>query len=189
MMYVAFMSNRGDGQLALLFSKGRGGKRSGGGRKASGKFGRDVKGRARAGVPHRVREWYGARVPMHLTVRTIPGAPSLRNHGVAAEIGALFKRRAQRALPSRVVHFSIQKDHLHMLVEADEPEALARGMQGLLSGLARVINRATGNRGSLWRDRYHVHPLRTPTEVRRGIIYVLRNFQKHSGSTAQALDP
>src|SRR5262245_19115355 len=122
-----------------------GGKRRNSGKKATGQFGREATGKPRAGVPHQVREWRGARVPLHVTVRAIPGAPSLRNFAVAAAIGTLLKRRATRqSLPSRVVHFSIQRDHLHMLVEADDQQALARGMQGLLSGLARVINRTTG---------------------------------------------
>src|SRR5262249_12038819 len=110
-------------------------------------FGRDASGRARAGVRHHKRQWDGARVPLHVTVRAIAGAPSLRGFAVASAIGAVLKRRATRSLPSRIVHFSLQKNHLHMLVEADDPRALARGLQGLLSGLARVINRTTGNRG------------------------------------------
>jgi len=183
------MAARRARQLSLVLPKGRGGKRQGAGRKPTGKFGRNAKGQPRAGVRHRARSWDGVRIPLHVTVRTIPGAPSLRGFGVAAEIGTVLKRRAARALPSRVVHFSIQKDHLHLLVEADSRPALARGLQGLLSGLARVVNRATGNRGSLWRDRYHSRQLRTPSEVRRCLIYVLRNASKHRGPTARAVDP
>ena len=82
-------------QLDLAFPM-RGGKREGSGRKATGKFGRDAKGRARAGVRHRLRPWNGARVPMHVTVRAITGAPSLRSFAVAAEIGSVLKRRAGR---------------------------------------------------------------------------------------------
>src|SRR5262249_16766860 len=82
-----------------------------------------------------------------------------------------------------------QNDHLHLLVEADDERSLARGMQGLLSGLARVVNRTTGNVGRLWSDRYHSRPLRTPTEVRHCIIYVLRNSRKHSQSETGPIDP
>src|SRR5262249_37185490 len=135
----------------------------------------------------RRRPAHDARVPLHITVRAIPGAPSLRKTAVAAAIGKVLKRRAGRALPSRLVHFSLQHDHLHMLVEATDPSTLSRGMQGLLSGLARVINRTIGNRGSFWRDRYHARPLRTPSEVRRTLVYVLRNSAKHLG--ASGIDP
>ena len=176
-------------QMPLPTPNTWGGKRRGSGRKATGKFGRDAAGRARPGVRHQKRRWDGARIPLHVTVRALPGAPSLRSFWAAAVIGALLKRRAERALPCRVVHFSLQKDHLHMLVEADDQPALSRGMQGLLSGLARVINRATGNRGKLWSDRYHARSLRTPTEVRHCIVYVLRNHLKHGEAAASLVDP
>jgi len=164
-----------------------GGKREGAGAKPTGRFGRDRRGRPRAGVSHAVRPRHNARIPLHVTVRTIPGAPSLRGFAVAAEIGKILKRRAARTLPTRIVHFSVQRDHLHMLVEATDRQALGRGMQGLLSIVARKVNSTTGNRGTLWQDRYHARALRTPTEVRRGIIYVLRNSAKHIGSTT--VDP
>jgi len=120
-------------QLALDFSKKWGGKRRGAGRKATGKFGRDGDGKARSGVGHKGRDWHGAHVPLHVTVRGVQGAPSLRSHGVAAVIGALMKRRAARPVAMRVVHFSLQRDHVHTIAEADDKQSLGRGMQGLLS--------------------------------------------------------
>jgi len=174
-------------QLEISF-RTWGGKRRGAGRKPTGVFGRDTRGRPRAGVSHATRPHHEARVPLHVTVRTTAGAPSLRGFAVASEMGKILKRRAQRALPSRVVHFSIQHDHLHMIVEAEDRRALGRGLQGLLSGLARVVNRTAGNHGRLWRDRYHARPLRTPTEVRRGIVYVLNNSRKHQPDAGGAVD-
>ncbi|HKA87419.1 MAG TPA: transposase [Haliangiales bacterium] len=123
-----------------------------------------------------------------MTLRAVNGSPSMRNFAVAREIGKLLKRRARRELACRVVHFTIQKDHIHMIVEAADRIALSRGVQGLASGVARVVNRTTGCSGGLWRDRYHARPLRTPTEVRHCLVYVLRNGLKH-GSTACAIDP
>jgi hypothetical protein len=88
----------------------------------------------------------------------------------------------------RVVHFSVQSDHLHLVVEADTAVALVRGMQGLAVRCAKAINRAVGRRGSVWSSRYHAHALRTPTEARRGLVYVLLNFRKHLRAAA-GLDP
>src|SRR5262249_41437073 len=175
-------------QLALPAPRTHGGLRAGAGRKPTGQFGRDAEGRPLRGVVHRTRAGIDARHPLHVTLRTVYGPRNLRHPAVAAEIGKVLKRRALRDLPCRLVHFSIQRDHLHLLVEATDRVALARGVQGIASGIARVVNRATGCDGRVWRDRYHARPLRTPTEVRRALVYVLRNGQKH-GSTASAVDP
>jgi REP element-mobilizing transposase RayT len=67
----------------------------------------------------------------------------------------------------RVVEFSVQSNHVHLLVEAEGAASLTRGMNGLEVRLARRINRALGRSGAFFADRYHARSLRTPTEVRR----------------------
>jgi REP element-mobilizing transposase RayT len=91
----------------------------------------------------------------------------------------------------RVVQFSIQRNHLHFLVEADDRVALARGMIGVSVRLARTYNRVLGRRGKLWAERYHSRALRTPREVRHCLVYVLFNFKKHgaAGASSPSIDP
>jgi putative transposase len=84
-----------------------------------------------------------------------------------------------RGRSDRPTHFSVQRDHLHLIVEAAEDMPLARGMQAVSSRVALAVNRALGRRGPLWRDRYHRHDLTTPRLVRNSIVYVLMNFRKH----------
>ncbi len=176
-------------QLALPEAPTWGGKRRGAGRKPTGQFGHDRRGRPKPGVSHGPRPEIDARHPLHVTLRAVDGSPSLRAFAVAVEIGNLLKRRARRVLPCRVVHFSIQRDHIHLIVEAGDRAAVSRGIQGLASGIARVANRTTGCSGlKLWRDRYHARPLRSPREVRACLVYVLRNGLKHD-VTALAVDP
>jgi len=88
-------------------------------------------------------------------------------------------KKQERRRTFRVIHFSIQPNHLHLIVEATSKTALARGMQGLASGLARRVNRKLRRRGSLFADRYHGQAMAKPTEVRNAIIYVLKNYEKH----------
>src|SRR5262249_36130118 len=164
------------------------GPRENSGRKPTGQFGCDRRGRPQSGVSHGARPELNPRHPLHVTLRAVNGSPNMRNVAVAREIGKLLKRRARRDLACRVVHFTIQKDHVHVIVEAEDRAALSRGVQGLASGIARVVNRTAGCAGGLWRDRYHARPLRTPTEVRNCLIYVPRTGLKH-GSTAFAVDP
>src|SRR5262249_31305662 len=79
----------------------------------------------------------------------------------------------------RIVHFSVQSNHVHLLVEADDKVGLGRGLMGAAIRIARAVNRVAGRRGRVWGDRYHARALRTPRDVRHGIVYVIMNWKKH----------
>jgi putative transposase len=88
----------------------------------------------------------------------------------------------------RVLVYSIQTDHVHLVVEADGRTALIRGVQGLAVRCAKALNRALGRRGPVWDHRYHARRLKTPREVRMAYVYVLLNFRKHLRA-APGIDP
>ena len=88
----------------------------------------------------------------------------------------------------RVCTFSVQADHLHLIVEAASQPALVEGMRGLAIRLARQVNRVLGRRGSLFADRWHGHELKSPREVRHALVYVIANFRKHIAQATARLD-
>src|SRR5438105_4593367 len=106
------------------------------------------------GVPHLKREAFPARIPVHVTVRVVPGVGYLRSQGRAKEIATALREAAVR-FGARIVHYSIQGNHLHLIVEAESRAALSRAMQGLSIRLARRLNRRAGRRGAVFADRYH----------------------------------
>ena len=136
-------------------------------------------------VPHRVRPSHRKGDPVHVTLRVVRGIPSMREEAVERVVKqALSAQRKmldpkKEAKPFQVVHFSIQTDHLHLSVEATDKRALSRGIAGLEIRVARRLNALFGRRGKLWSGRYHRHDLRTPTETRNALRYVLMNAQKH----------
>jgi putative transposase len=89
----------------------------------------------------------------------------------------------------RVVHFSVQGDHVHLVVEAQDAGALSSGARGLSIRTARAINGVLGRRGCVWGDRYHTHALKTPRETRNALVYVLMNFRKHRPADRSPVDP
>ena len=89
----------------------------------------------------------------------------------------------------RLVHFVVLSDHLHLIVEAKDRTALARGMQGLLIRVARRLNALWERSGRVVSDRYHDRILRTPREVRNALGYVLKNAKKHGLRYKSHLDP
>jgi putative transposase len=141
---------------------------------------------ARPSPAHRPRAPHDARWPVHVTLRARDAIPSLRS----ARVFPIVRRSLSASHKSafRVVHFSVQSNHIHLVVEGDTQVALVRGVQGLSGRCAKAVNRAVGRRGSVWSSRYHGHALRTPTETRRGLVYVLLNFRKHLRA-APGVDP
>lgn len=125
---------------------------------------------------------------MTLKVRAEVG--SLRRLHAAAAIGTALEMGCNR-LGLRVAHFTIQNDHIHMLVEADGTRELSRGLQGLCIRIAKGLNRAIGRTGQVFADRYHGRALGSPTEVRNALVYVLGNHAKHAGvgTKVDCVDP
>jgi len=78
-----------------------------------------------------------------------------------------------------VLQFSVQRDHVHLIVEAVDVRTLSRGLQGLAIRIAKRVNRVLGRHGRVWDDRFHARTLRAPREVRNALVYVLHNWRKH----------
>ena len=114
---------------------------------------------------------------MHVTVRFARALPSMREQALARTIMTQIRRANSRSW--RVVQFSIQATHVHLLVEIENEVELARAMKGWGVRVAKSINQVLRRRGNVAQGRYHVHPLRTPREVRHAIAYVSCNAHKH----------
>ncbi len=164
-------------QIQLPF-RSWGGARPGAARKPAG---------ARAGVSHRPRAKLAARHPVHVTVRVREGLPALRNRRVYAVLRGAFAAGCDR-FGFRLAHYSVQRDHVHMIVEAKDRHALTRGMQRMLIRVEKALNRLWGRKVSVFAERYHDRVLRTPKEVRSCLVYVLNNARRHGLRLAQGLD-
>jgi REP element-mobilizing transposase RayT len=114
-----------------------------------------------------------------VTLKVREDVPSLRSAKLVREIERSFARACERGR-FRVVHYSIQHDHAHLMVEARDSEALGRGMKAIAARFARAVNRVFARSGRVLRDRYHLHVLETPREVRNALRYVLLNGRHHA---------
>ena len=130
-------------------------------------------------MPHDKRKDFPSTEPCHVTLRVIPGLSSLRDGDVAREIEEAFRRGCVRK-GMRLVHYSIQDDHAHLIVEAKGVIALGNGMKSIASLFAFAVNRALGRTGKVLRDRYHHRVLKSPRQVRNAIAYVLLNARRHA---------
>ena len=153
-----------------------GGRRPGAGRKP----------RPNPRIRHRSRERFTVLLPCHVTLRVRSDVPSLRTVRLVREVEGSFAQVCERG-SFRVVHYSLQGNHAHLVVEANNREALGRGMKSIASRLAKAVNRVFKRSGPVLADRYHVHVLRTPREVRNALAYVLLNARKHAARAGQTL--
>jgi REP element-mobilizing transposase RayT len=150
-----------------------GGKRKGAGRKAQ----RHADG-SRVEQSHAKRPRFTKSRPLHITLEVTKEVPNLRSKHLASVITDAIGR-ANRREDFRVVHFSVLGTHMHLICEADGPVMLASGMKSLTGTIAKAINKRLGRKGRVIAGRYHLHVLRTKTEVRNAMQYVLRNAEHH----------
>lgn len=165
----------GKSEQLMLFKK-RGGKRRGAGRPPKGK---------RAGAPHKPRPFLHARYPVHVVLRVIAAVGNLRRRCVYQAIREATITTARRE-DFRIIHLSIQRTHVHLIVEASDKRALASGMQGFQISAAKHLNAAISKgkpgprrRGTVFPDRYHAEIIMSPRQARHTLAYVMNNFRKH----------
>jgi len=169
-------------QLGLFEpGKKRGGKRRGAGRPAKGK---------RSSEPHKERPFLHARYPVHVVLRTVRAVGSLRRRCVWQAIREATLTTAMRE-DFRIIHVSLQSTHVHLIVEASNKDALARGMQGFQISAAKHLNAAISKgrpgpqrRGTVFPDRYHAEIITSPTQARHTLSYVMNNWRKHEEDRA-----
>src|SRR5262245_9973130 len=149
-----------------------GGKRKGAGRKQVNE---------RKSQPHRVRPPLSAASALHVTLRTARELTRLRRRD-AYQIIRKAMQGVLRRTDFRIVHASIQANHLHLLVEADSKQALAKGIQAFAISAARRLNEAEAElrgvtrRGPAFPDRYYAELITNPRQARNSLSYVLNNW-------------
>ena len=119
---------------------------------------------------------------MHVTMRRVALGPSFRAQRVCAAIRLVIAGAKRNGV--RVLHYSVQDNHLHLMVEGQNSRDLSNQMRTLFSRIAFAVNAVARRHGRLFRDRHHRHELTTPREVRNALVYILFNDRKHAGGTA-----
>ncbi len=140
-------------------------------------------------VRHRPRPLHHADSPVHITMRRARGLPSFR----ADRLHRLLREaiRDTRREGFRIVQYSVQADHVHLIIEADDRATLTSGMRSFSVRVAMRVNRRVlgRTRGHVWGDRHHRRELTTPSEVRNVLVYVLNNHLKHGEYDVGLIDP
>ena len=123
------------------------------------------------------------KTPLHVTLRLKEKLPSIRTKDLFKEFkesAALSKKQGLH-----IIHFSIQRNHIHLFCESRSNRSLPLGMRSLAGRFGKILrayprSRGGGKSGSTFDGRYHLHVLKTPREVKNTLEYVLLNSSAHA---------
>jgi hypothetical protein len=105
-------------------------------------------------------------------VRVLPDVWKLDSKRALPVVVAALAEGAER-FGMRIVFYRIAADRLMMLVEADDRDALTRGMQGFGIRFSKAINRMMGTEGTIFAERYHLEVLVQSEQTRRALARLL----------------
>jgi len=157
-----------------LRARSWGGRREGAGRPSLGR------------VPRVTRPSLASRFPVHVTLKLDESLPNLRSKPLVRVIEPCLRQGKERE-GFRLVHYSVQAHHLHLVVEAHSAQALAAGIKGLSVRIAKRLNAALGRSGRVFAERYFARILKTPRQARAAIAYVILNARRHAAQRGQKL--
>ena len=136
------------------------------------------------GIRHTKREEIRRPTPLHLTVKLKKA--DVQNKIILKGLRHAIQRARLQGL--RIIHYSLEKDHVHLYVESNDNIVLAKGMKAFGVTLVKRINLFFKRKGSCYKTRYHLRLLKSATEVKNVLNYILKNGIKHK-RTQSILDP
>lgn len=128
-------------------------------------------------IRHTVRPKFSKMRSLHLTIKVRENKADIQNKLVLKRLHHAIARARLKGL--RIIHFALEFNHLHILVEAQSHEVLHRGMQALGISLAKGINKIKKKKGSVYKHRYHFRQISNPRDLKNVVHYILQNHRKH----------
>jgi REP element-mobilizing transposase RayT len=122
---------------------------------------------------------------LHAVLRVVKPVGWLRNGKAHRAIRLALACVLDFTTRFRLVHYSLQDDHLHLVCEAEDKAALAAGLKSFQISAAKQLNReltrrgARRRRGKVFEDRYHVEVITSVAQTKHTLNYVLNNWRKH----------
>lgn len=129
------------------------------------------------GVSHRSREQVTGRDLLHINFK-------YKTYVRSDAFYEVFKRGIKNSarFDFKILSFSIESNHIHLIAEAGNSDNLTLGMKSLTCTLSKGLNLIKNTNGKTQIERFHLHILKNPQEARNAINYVLFNHEKHTGT-------
>lgn len=138
------------------------------------------------GIRHTTREVIKKKTALHLTIKVRPNKADIKSKAVLKALHHAIKRARLKKL--KIIHYTLEYNHLHLLVETSGNQALHSGMQALGISLSKAINRIKFCSGGVYKHRYHLRVITSLRDYKNVLNYILNNGVKHK-RTSSVLDP
>jgi REP element-mobilizing transposase RayT len=129
------------------------------------------------GIRHRERPKLTRLSSLHLTIKIKRIKADLKNKSILIVLKRAIYNARKKGL--RVIHFSLEFDHVHLLIEAPDNFILGKGMQSLGVTLVRGINKLGQTSGEVYKHRYHFRKINSTRELKVVMNYIFHNGVKH----------
>ena len=132
------------------------------------------------GIRHRARPEILRTTSLHLTVKILKEKSRLRTKPLLQ----ILKRAIQKARAQglRIHHYTLEHDHVHLIVEAQNNLELGKGMQAFGVCFAKGINKFKAFKGTAYKHRYHLRKINSARDLKTVMRYVFNNSKKHRNS-------
>ncbi|MGZ3789032.1 MAG: transposase [Bacteriovorax sp.] len=129
------------------------------------------------GIRHSSRPFLKKPSSLHLTVKIKKNRADMKNKSVLGLLKRAIKNARRQGL--KVIHYSLEYDHVHLLIEADNNYILGKGMQAFGVTLSKAINRMRKLKGGVYKHRYHFRHISSARELKNVMNYIFTNGLKH----------
>lgn len=130
-----------------------------------------------AGIRHTSRPVISKPASLHLTIKVKRNKADIKNKAVLAILKKAILNARLKGL--KVIHYSLEFDHVHLLIEADNNKILGKGMQAFGVTLAKAINKLWRLGGGVYKHRYHFRRITGSKDLRNVMNYIFKNGVKH----------
>jgi REP element-mobilizing transposase RayT len=132
------------------------------------------------GIRHTERPIFTSPSSLHLTVKILRAKANLKNKMILS----ILKRSIMNArkMGLRVIHYSLEYDHVHLLIEAENNFILGKGMQAFGVTFSKALNRLRKIKGSVYKHRYHFRKIVGARQLKNVMNYIFSNGLKHKTS-------
>lgn len=137
-------------------------------------------------IRHTERPKFKNARSLHLTIKVRENKADIKSIKLLKALHHAIKRA--RLMKLKIIHYTLEYNHVHLLVEADTHHALHRGMQAFGISFSKAINKTKRLKGTVYKHRYHFRQICSSRELKNVLHYIFHNGIKH-GRTSSLIDP